>query len=398
MVHRCTGGMVALGLLLLSNTLGGCSFLIDLEQSLAEITAVDMEFGGRIDLENLPNYASQSVPPYITKDNLTGNAVTDIGATLGRVLFYDVKLSVDQTVSCASCHQQALAFSDPDALSNGVAGKTGRHSMRLVNARFAEETRFFWDERASTLEDQTTQPIQDHIEMGYSGTDGAPDLSELIDLLSEQAYYNELFMQVYGDAVITEERMQRALAQFVRSIQSFDSKYDTGRSQVNNNGQPFPNFTDQENMGKRLFMQAPQFDGQGPERVGGGLGCGGCHRPPEFDIDPQSRNNGVTTDADGNIDLTITRSPSLRDMFNQDGLLNGPLMHTGDFATIDELLDHYNTIDRAGNNQLDRRLGRGGGQQLNMTDEEREAVIAFLKTLSGVDIYQNEKWSNPFGE
>jgi len=121
---------------------------------------------GIIDLGNLPNYANQTKPSYITKDNTpANNSISDKGATLGRVLFYDKKLSLDNSTSCASCHQQEFAFSDTAALSAGINGLTGRHSMRLVNARFSNEGRFFWDERAATLEDQTTRPIQDHIEM-----------------------------------------------------------------------------------------------------------------------------------------------------------------------------------------------------------------------------------------
>jgi len=96
-----------------------------------------------------------------------------VSATLGRVLFYDKQLSANGAIACASCHKQEFAFSDTAQQSVGLnGGLTGRHSMRLVNSRFADEVRFFWDERASSLEDQTTQPIQDHVEMGFSGENG----------------------------------------------------------------------------------------------------------------------------------------------------------------------------------------------------------------------------------
>ena len=138
-----------------------------------------------LDLTKLHSYADQEVPAYINRDNTPdNNPITNIGATLGRVLFYDKRLSKNSTVSCASCHQQEAAFGDPAVASVGAAGTTGRHSMRLVNARFANERRFFWDERAPTLEAQTTQPIQDHIEMGFSGADGDPDLSALVERVS----------------------------------------------------------------------------------------------------------------------------------------------------------------------------------------------------------------------
>ena len=256
---------------------------------------------GVIDLGDLYNYEAQAVPRYIDRDNTGGNDIEDEVATLGRVLFYDVNLSSDRTVACASCHLQAFAFSDPDTLSQGVNGVTGRHAMRLVNARFANERRFFWDERADTLEMQTTMPIQDHAEMGFSGTMGDPDFDDLTNRLEGIPYYQDLFMHIYGDTNVTEARMQEAMAQFIRSIQSFDTRYDMGLEVVGDPNAPFPNFTDQENQGKQLFTQAPQFQAPAPGqtgsglRTGGGLGCQGCHAAPEFDIDPNSLNNAVLT-------------------------------------------------------------------------------------------------------
>lgn len=207
----------------------------------------------------------------------------------------------NNSVACASCHQQQFAFGDQLVPSKGVqGGTTGRHSMRLINTRFSNELRFFWDERAPSLELQTTQPIKDHAEMGFSGQNGRPVFSALITKLQNIGYYKELFQFVYGDQVITEVRLQECLSQFIRSIQSFDSKYDAGRSLVGNDGQPFPNFTQQENQGKQLFLAPPQF-GPGGIRTGGGAGCAGCHRPPEFDIDPNSRNNGITATITGGV-------------------------------------------------------------------------------------------------
>lgn len=164
-----------------------------------------------IDFNNLPNYAGQTVPAYITKNNSTPNnqLITNRGATLGRVLFYDKKLSVNNTISCSSCHQQSHAFSDTSTASSGVNGTTGRHSMRLINAKYAREVRFFWDERAATLEAQTTQPIQDHAEMGFSGQNGDPSFADLVEKMEAIPYYPYMFNEVYGDPAITEVRMQR---------------------------------------------------------------------------------------------------------------------------------------------------------------------------------------------
>ncbi|MEP1096970.1 MAG: cytochrome-c peroxidase, partial [Cyclobacteriaceae bacterium] len=337
--------------------------------------AILEQFGGSIDLANLPNYANQAVPGYINEDNTDGNPITDGGAVLGRVLFYDTNLSSDNTIACASCHKQEFAFGDDAIASTGVNGTTGRHSMRLVNARFAEEDSFFWDERANSLEDQSTMPIQDHIEMGFSGQDGDPSFTDLIAKLEAIEYYEELFTHVYGDASITEQRMQNALAQFVRSIQSFDSKYDLGRAQENGNRGNFNNFTTQENNGKELFMDRPDFNNNGV-RIGGGLGCDACHRAPEFDIDDNSDNNGVIGTISGiGTDTQVTRSPSLRDLFNAEGISNGPFMHNGFSNDFMDVLDHYDQINRNGNNNLDRRLRpMGNGQNLSMTQAEKEAV------------------------
>lgn len=354
-------------------------------------------FGNTINIKALDNYANQTIPAYITKNNVNGNPITDAGATLGRVLFYDKNLSSKNTVSCSSCHQQENAFSDPAVASVGVNGTTGRHSMRLINTRFANETKFFWDERAANLETQTTMPIKDHGEMGYSGTNGDEPFSSLITKLSAIGYYKEFFKLVYGTEEVTENKIQLALSQFIRSIQSFDSKYDTGRANSNDN-QNFANFTAQENNGKNLFFAPPQFNAQSV-RTGGGLGCAGCHRGPEFDIDPNSRSNGIGGSINGGPDFTNIRSPSLRDLVKNDGNTNGPMMHTGIIISLQAAIGHYGNLTNAAinNSNLDPRLKPNGvGQQLNLNATEVNAVIAFLKTLSGTNVYTDPKWSDPF--
>ena len=216
-----------------------------------------------IDLQNLLNYSNQSIPSYISKDNSGNNPITDEGATLGRVLFYDKKLSSNNAIACASCHLQEFAFGDTSLVSVGVNGVTGRHSMRLVNNRFGDEVKYFWDERAISLEEQSTMPIMDHLEMGYSGTNGDPDFQELLEKLDTVSYYNDLFYLAFGDTLITEQKMQLALSQFIRSIQSFDSPYDVGRAQVDHDSLPFPNFNQQQNNGKSLFITPAIFNNNG---------------------------------------------------------------------------------------------------------------------------------------
>lgn len=354
---------------------------------------------GTLDLNTPENYSNQAIPNYITKDNTPlNNQLSDKGATLGRVLFYDKKLSVNNTIACASCHHQQLAFGDTASASTGVNGTTGRHGMRLINARFADEQHFFWDERANSLEQQSTMPIQDHAEMGYSGQNNDPTFADLITKMNGVWYYPELFKWVYGDTMITEQRMQRAIAQFVRSIQSFDSKFDAGRATAPNDGAPFQNFTQQENQGKQLFLVPPQFDANGI-RTAGGAGCAGCHRPPEFDIDPNSRSNGVIGSFAGGNDVTNTRAPSLRDCVDANGNSYGGFMHNAGQNSINTLLDvinHYDSIPQNSPN-LDNRLRPAGNlQRLRLTAQEKANLVAFVRTLTGSDVYTNAKWSSPF--
>jgi cytochrome c peroxidase len=198
---------------------------------------------------SLYNYANPSLPanylvaPISTTDNTPGtNPVTDLGAQLGRVLFYDKRLSTNQTVACASCHQPAHGFADPRTVSVGFNGSLGtRNAMSLSDARYYSRGHFFWDERASTLESQTLQPIQNPVEMGMS-------LPTLVTRLSAEPFYTNLFAQVFGSTVITTNEISVALAQFVRSMVSTNSKYDIG---LRSN---FSNFTAQETQGRQIFF------------------------------------------------------------------------------------------------------------------------------------------------
>lgn len=386
-------------LIFVSILLFGCSQVNEGGRTLDPLTSTKLSFGNSIDFNSPDNYANQSKPSYITKDNIGGNGIIDKQATLGRILFYDKKLSIDNSIACGSCHKQTFAFGDTAIQSAGVAnGKTIRHSMRLINARFANESKFFWNERASSLEVQTTMPIQDHLEMGFSGQSGRGTMATLLAKLQAIPYYPELFTWAYGDNRVTETRMQSALAQFVRSIQSFDSKYDVGRAITGNDQAPFPNFTAVENQGKALFLTPPVFNANS-ERVSGGFGCQGCHQSPEFDIDPNSRNNGiVAVIGSADFDIDVTRAPSLRDLTNAQGGVNTPLMHTAGVKGLNNMLNHYNAINTPPRNtNLDPRLRPNNiGQKLLMTADEMTAVVQFLRTLSGKNVYVDKKWSDPF--
>ncbi|PQA85667.1 cytochrome c peroxidase [Hyphococcus luteus] len=360
--------------------------------------AVLLAFEGAVNLSELENYAEPDIPDYITKFQ-DGNRVTDAAATLGRVLFYDKSLSNNDEISCGFCHKQSLAFGDNVDYTFGQAGEQQRHTPRLVNAQYAEETNFFWNERVDSLEAQVTEPIHHPNELGFSGRLGQPDFADLVEKLEAIDYYEELFRFVFLDPEITEERLQIALGQFVRSIVSYDSRWDEGRAQVASVDDPFPNFTPDENSGKTLFTRTP---------AEGGAGCAACHRPPEFDIDPNAGHNGVVTvlDDEFSFDYENTRAPSLRDLAHGDGALNGPFMHDGAFDTLRAVIDHYDNLEVTDHADpaefmasLDERLQTGGSPQtLNLTETEKNQLEAYLLTLGGSALYTDPKWSSPFPE
>jgi cytochrome c peroxidase len=342
-----------------------------------------------LDLAALPSYAA-SYPAHYTpavqaaNNSASANPVTDIGATLGRVLFYDKRMSVNNTISCASCHAQGIGFTDSERFSTGFeGGQTAMRSMRLANAAFYEGRSMFWDKRASSIEDQSTRPIQDGVEMGFDEAHGG--FEALIEKMQALPYYPVLFRRAFGDESITEARAQQALGQFIRGMVSVNSRFDAGAAQVFNAGQPgagvgnpFPNFSDQENLGKALFLQPPNA---------GGAGCAGCHRPPTFALDPNSRSNGLDAG-----ETTVFKSPSLKGVAQA-----GAYMHDGRLATLEDVVEHYNSGVQTGP-ALDPRLALPGGNplRLNLSEADKQALVAFLRTLSDNVLGADERFADPF--
>ena len=346
---------------------------------------------------NLPatafNYANPLLPGYLNTPNIlgqintpAGNTITDNGATLGRVLFYDKNLSINNTIACASCHKQADAFSDPVAKSSGFnSGLTGRNSMSLINAKYYPNGRFFWDQRAATLEDQTLVPIQDIVEMGMT-------LPQLETKLRGLTYYPPLFAKAFGNNTINSNRIALALSQFVRSIVSYQSKYDAGRGTIPPGpppppNAPFLNFTAQENRGKEIFLSP----------VGG---CAPCHGSETFTA-PEEKNNGldmVTTDRGfgqviNNTALDATfKVTSLRNVE-----LTAPYMHDGRFTTLEQVVEHYSSgVRNHPNLSPQLRLPNGQPRLTNLSPGDKVALVAFLKTLTDVNVIADVKYSNPF--
>lgn len=342
---------------------------------------------------NLPptayNYANQSLPRYFystpvnEQDNTPAtNPITDWGATLGRVLFYDKTLSINNSVACASCHKQSLSFADDNAFSLGFDGAlTRRNSMALVNVKYYRNGRFLWDERGSSLETQTLLPVTDHVEMGMASLD------TLVNRLKAKAYYPVLFQKAFGTQIITSEKTGDALAQFIRSIISYRSKFDEGRSLINSLRLPYPNYTQQENEGKQLFFN-PR------------LGCNACHRSETFTA-LMPKNNGLEIPS---VDLGvggITNDPSQTGDFKIPSLKNveltAPYMHDGRFATLEEVVEHYDSgIQPHPNLPGQLRNPDNTPVRLNLTVDEKTALIAFLKTLTDRGITSDVKFSSPF--
>lgn len=335
------------------------------------------------------NYANVTLPPYYlappvanTDNTPATNHITDAGATLGRVLFYDKRLSTNQTVACASCHQAQHGFSDPNPVSTGFNGSKGtRNAMSLNNARYYQRGHFFWDERANTLEDQVLMPIQNPIEMGMT-------LPALVTRLNAEPYYTNLFAKTFGSPTVTTNGISLALAQFVRSIVSTNSKYEQGIPIG------FSNFTPQENLGRQIFF------GQ----VGGAT-CAVCHTTDSFSA-ANIFNNGlefpyVDTGVGGitgrQQDMGLFKVPSLRNIE-----LTAPYMHDGRFTNLEQVVEFYNSgiVDNP-NLSPPLRTGRppqppGGPLRLNLTTAQKAALVAFLKTLTDTSLTTDPRFADPF--
>ena len=311
-------------------------------------------------------------PVIVTDNSPVGNPITDAGATLGRVLFHDVRLSANDRISCSSCHLQSLGFSDSARLSLGFqGGHTARHASGLTNARFYQRARFFWDERAASLEVQVLTPVQDTVEMGMR-------LDALVTKLAAAPYYAPLFRSAFGTSDITSDRVSRALAQYVRAMTSTTSKFDRALGAAPPGGPPnFASFTAQEQQGEALFRSA---------------GCVRCHAT-NAQVSDNVHNNGL--------DATITdagagggrfKAPSLRNV-----ALRARYMHDGRFATLRQVIDFYDNGVQ-GSPNLDPRLRGPNGvpMRLGLSAAEKNALVAFLGTLTDSTLVTAARFSNPY--
>jgi cytochrome c peroxidase len=292
------------------------------------------------------------------------NPVSEEGFQLGRKLFYDPILSRDNTISCASCHLQATGFTHVDHdLSHGIDGKIGmRNSLALMNLAWSKD--FMWDGGVNHLEVQPLNPITNPLEMDET-------LEHVVQKLQQTQDYPGLFERAFGTSKITGQLTLKALSQFVVMLKSSNSKYDkVTRKEIS--------FNEQEQKGYDLFKQH----------------CASCHQEPLFTSD-QFEYNGLAVDPTlndfGRMKMTDRKEDSLR--FKVPTLRNiqftFPYMHDGRFKTLTEVIKHYNSLSR--NNLLTKELAK----PMNLTDNDRVDIVAFLKTLTDNEFLINPKYGYP---
>lgn len=307
------------------------------------------------------------------------NRMTIDGIRLGRKLFYDPILSVDSTISCSSCHQQAGSFTDQVALSEGVSGFTTRSSMSLINVGLHYHG-FFWDGRSATLEEQALAPVENPVEMGETW-----DNVEL-KLRSHPVYPSDFrkAFGIEGTAEINRDLAAKAIAQFERSlISGGNTKYDRfARGEIV--------LDESEYNGFLMFFD---FDPSIPDAE-----CGHCHNAPLFATEDYF-NNGLqeSEDLNGFLDKGLglfTGDPGDNGKFKAPTLRNiaftAPYMHDGRFNTLEEVIDHYNSGGKLSPNRNSLL------HPLHLTESQKADLKAFILTLTDSSALTNPAFKNPF--
>ena len=317
------------------------------------LAPADTLFRGFVAPEHFP-------PPHYTFAN---NAVTEKGFELGRKLFYDPKLSIDNTVSCGTCHGQVHAFADHSLpLSTGINGAIGKRNTPGL-ANIAWMPNFMWDGGINHIEVMPVDPITNPIEMGET-------MAGVVTKLQNDPAYPALFKEAFGSDGVTDQRVLLALAQFMGMMVSADSKYDryvTGRS----------TFTASETQGLQLFQQH----------------CASCHQEPLF-TDFSFRNNGLDELHADSGRYRITQNPNDIGRFRVPSLRNveltNPYMHDGRFHSLNDVLDHYTSgIHQSAT--LDPLLQQG----IALTEAEKQNIVAFLRTLSDIGYIADQRFAEP---
>jgi cytochrome c peroxidase len=323
------------------------------------------------------------IPPFFPPMDIpVDNPMTVEGIELGRFLFWDVQLSGDNSISCGACHLPEAAFSDNSQFSVGVNGAVGeRQSMALVNIGWARD--YFWDSRAATLEEQIHDPVVNPIEMAETWED-------VVSKIEADPIYPPKFLAAFGSTEVTELRMRKAIAQFLRPLISADSNFDKWRR-----GEYI--LTESEFRGYELFLK----EGGDPEVVVGGefgADCFHCHVEAGMQFsDYLPHNNGldaVFTDlgvggvTGDPLQMGKFKTPTLRNIE-----LTAPYMHDGRFSTLEQVVEHYNSGGQPSETIDPFMKYTSGG--LTLSPQSKADIINFLKTLTDTSFVNNPAFHNP---
>lgn len=276
---------------------------------------------------------------------------------LGEKLFFDPILSLDSTISCGTCHKPEFAFADSAAISPGVGGARGRRNApSVMNIAFRDA--FFYDGRAESLEDQVHFPIEDPLEMNLK-------MEELEKRLRNNAKYNAWFQEIYG-TIPDKKNIAKAIASFESSLETDDSSFD----QYMNGDKT--KMSESAKRGRKLFLsdRAKCFD---------------CHFGPDFTGD-EFKNIGLYDEKKykdkGRFEVTKNKEDLGK--FKVPGLRNvavtGPYMHDGSFATLREVIDYYDNPYQMVAHPIN--MDTLVQKPLNLTEEEKQDLEAFLQTLT----------------
>jgi len=321
-----------------------------------------------LDLPAIPyNYTAPGT------QTISGNYI----ATLGRVLFYDSHLSLNNAVSCGSCHKQSLAFGDNVAFSAGYEGRPTKRNSIALNM-LEGSSGLFWDGRESNIANLSLRPLTSHVEMGID------DPTVLPAKLSRLPYYQQLFTEAYGDNNITTERISSAIAAFITSINSgvtrFD-QYEQGNVRA---------MTAQEVQGMGLFDT--KYNCAGCHTGGSGGYTGSSFSFKDIGLDNTYTDMGRGTITGRATDNGTFKVPNLRNV-----ALTAPYMHDGRYKTLGDVIDHYShNIYNTPNLDPLLKDKNGNAMAMNITDAEKQAIVAFLATLTDYSTMNDPKFSNPF--
>lgn len=314
----------------------------------------------------------QGLPPletFIPEDN----PMTVEGVSLGRKLFYEPMLSDDNTQSCGSCHRQEFGFAEPQQFSVGIDGSIGtRNAMALMNLGW-NRNGFFWDGRAETLEELVFQPVVNPIEMNTTW----PEVEAKLNASEE---YLNLFKAAFNVEVIDSVHVSKAISQFLRTLITGNSRFDKWYNQQS------IQLTEQELRGFVLFN-------------GEGADCFHCHGLGGLITDNKYHNNGLDLQFADDGRYLVTGNESHKGLFRAPTLRNieltAPYMHDGRFFTLEQVVDHYSEHIEANSPNLDplmELVGNGGAQ---LTADDKQALIAFLRTMTDQDFITNTEFSDP---